>query len=71
MLKASTIMDMPQIAEPILSQKRLPRRWTKTNMNDRADSSLMIPKMPVRKSEEDTEVNPEDMKIVGASDVLC
>ena len=53
--------------DPSLSQKRLPRKWTKKNMNDRAESNLTMPKMPVRKREEDTDVKPEDMKIVGAS----
>jgi len=61
------IMDSPQMAEPSFSQNRLPLIWTKTNIKDNADNSLTTPKMPVRNSEEDTEVNPADINIVGAS----
>jgi hypothetical protein len=36
-------------------------------MNAVAEANLTTPKIPVRKRDEDTEVNPADMKITGAS----
>jgi hypothetical protein len=60
-------MEMPQIAEPSLSQKRLVLVFTKMNMKAIAETSLTMPKMPVRKREEETDVKPADMKITGAS----
>jgi hypothetical protein len=36
-------------------------------MNAAAETNLMTPKIPVRNRDEDTEVNPADMKITGAS----
>lgn len=60
-------MEIPQMAEPSLSQKRFPFILTKTNMNAMAETSFTMPKMPVRKREEDTDVKPADMNITGAS----
>jgi hypothetical protein len=34
-----------------------------------AEANLITPKIPVRKSEDETEVNPADIKITGASKV--
>jgi hypothetical protein len=67
MHKARISMDIPQIADPSLSQNLLLRRWTKMNMKDKAEANLTIPKIPVRKRDDETEVKPEDMKMVGAS----
>jgi hypothetical protein len=39
-------------------------------MKEVAEMSLTTPKMPVKNSDEDTLVNPADMKITGASAVL-
>jgi len=36
-------------------------------MKDVAERSLIMPKRPVRKSDEETSLNPADMKMVGAS----
>ena len=36
-------------------------------MKDVAERTLMMTKKPVRKSDDETEVKPADMKIVGAS----
>jgi len=37
------------------------------NMNAMAERSFTMPKMPVKKREEDTDVKPADMNITGAS----
>jgi len=59
-------MDMPQAVEPNFSQNRLPLMRTKRNMKDTEEATLMTPKMPVKKSEDETEVKPADMNIIGA-----
>jgi hypothetical protein len=60
-------MDIPQTKEPNLSQKRLPLSLTNRNMKAMAESNFTTPKIPVRNSDDDTEVKPADMKITGAS----
>ena len=60
-------MDIPHTAEPHLSQKRLEKVLTKMNMNAIAERSFTIPKIPVRKREEETDAKPADMNITGAS----
>lgn len=60
-------MDIPQTREPNLSQKRFPLILTNINIKAIAEINLTTPKMPVKKSEEDTEVKPADIKITGAS----
>ena len=61
----------PQIMQPSRSQNRLPRYFTKINMNAIAVRTFTIPKIPVRKRDEETDVKPADTKIVGASGVPC
>ena len=63
-------MQTPQSDEPSRSQNLFPLILTKTNINARADRSLTTPNTPVKKRDEETEVNPADMKITGASDAL-
>jgi hypothetical protein len=60
-------MQIPQRDEPKSNQNRFPRIRTKINMNPMAEKSLTKPKMPVRKRDAETVVNPADMKITGAS----
>ena len=57
----------PQSADPINSQNRFPFILTKTNMNAKAESSLTTPKTPVKNRLDETDVNPADMNITGAS----
>lgn len=68
---ARTSIVMPHTRLPNLSQNLLPFIWTNTNMKDKADISLMAPKRPVKNSEDETEVKPADMKILGASMIIC
>lgn len=68
---ARMAIEMPQMMQPSRSQKRLPRNLTKTNMNAVAVRTLTMPKMPVRKRDEETDVKPAETKMVGASDVRC
>lgn len=63
----NTNIDMPQTKEPSFNQNRLPRILTKTNMNAVAETSFTRPNSPVRKRDDETDVNPADMKITGAS----
>jgi hypothetical protein len=60
-------IDIPQTKEPNLSQKRFPLIWTNKNMKAIAEINLTTPKIPVRNKDEETEVNPADIKITGAS----
>ena len=62
-------IEMPQIVEPSLSQKRLPNQFTNKNIKDNAEASLTRPNKPVRRRQDETDVNPADGKIVGASKV--
>ena len=63
---ARTSIEKPQTPEPSFSQNRFPRSRTKMNMKERAERTLMMPKIPVRKREDETEVKPADMKMTGA-----
>jgi hypothetical protein len=67
---AKMSIQTPQSDEPSRSQNLFPLILTKTNINAIADRSLTTPNTPVKKRDEETEVNPADMKITGASDAL-
>lgn len=62
-----TSIETPQIVQPILSQNRFPLILTNTNMNVMAETNLTTPKIPVRKSDEESVVKPAEIKITGAS----
>jgi hypothetical protein len=65
----STNIEIPQADEPSRSQKRFPLMCTNININAIAERSLTTPKIPVRKRDDETEVNPADMKMTGASKI--
>jgi len=54
-------------ADPSKSQNLFPFIFTNTNINAIAERSFTTPNTPVKKRDEETEVNPADMKITGAS----
>lgn len=60
-------MLTPQSTLPKSNQNLFPLTFTKTNMKAIAESNLTTPKTPVRKSEEETDLNPAEIKITGAS----
>ena len=62
-----TSIETAHRPEPNISQNRLPCIRIKTNMKAMADKSFTTPKIPVKKRDEDTDVNPADMKMTGAS----
>lgn len=65
--KPRTTIEKAHNAEPSFNQNLFPFILTKTNMNAMAESSFTIPKIPVRKRDDETDVKPADMKITGAS----
>lgn len=64
-------MDIAHSAEPSMSQNLFPLIRMKMNMKAIADKSFTTPKTPVKKRDEDTDVNPADMKMTGASVTSC
>jgi hypothetical protein len=60
-------MQTPHIVDPSKSQNLFPFIRTKTNINATAEKSLTKPKIPVRNSEDETDLKPADIKITGAS----
>lgn len=49
-------MGKAQTPEPSFGQNRFPRSRTKKDMKERAERTLMMPKIPVRKREDEKHV---------------